>query len=99
MLTDIGMPGTSGLDLLRTLKTVAPGLPVLELLSGLFELGLALSALQNGAADYLVKPVNAKELSSVVKNHLRPDRNVGRSALKRFSRIAPGEERPPYSKC
>ena len=72
VLTDIGMPGTSGLDLLRTLKTVAPGLPVL-LLSGLCELGLALSALQNGAADYLVKPVNAKELTSVVKNHLRPD--------------------------
>ena len=72
VLTDIGMPGTSGLNLLRTLKTVAPGLPVL-LLSGLCELGLALSALQNGAADYLVKPVNAKELTSVVKNHLRPD--------------------------
>ena len=72
VLTDIGMPGTSGLDLLRTLKTVSPGLPVL-LLSGLYELGLALSALKNGAADYLVKPVNAKELTAAVKNHLRPD--------------------------
>ena len=72
VLTDIGCRGQAGSICLRTLKTVSPGLPVL-LLSGLYELGLALSALNNGAADYLVKPVNAKELTAVVKNHLRPN--------------------------
>ena len=72
MLTDIGLPGASGLDLLQTVKIVAPELPVI-LLSGLYELGLALTALKNGAADYLVKPVNAIELTRVVNNHLQPD--------------------------
>ena len=47
MITDIGMPGTSGLDLLQTVKTVSPELPVI-LLSGLYEQRLALAALRNG---------------------------------------------------
>ncbi len=72
MLTDIGIPGTSGLDLLQTVKTVCPELPVI-LLSGLYEQRLALAALKNGAADYLVKPVKAGELTAIVRNHLRPD--------------------------
>ena len=72
MLTDIGLPGASGLDLLQTVKMVSPELPVI-LLSGLYEVELALTALKNGAADYLVKPVNAIELTGVVNNHLRPD--------------------------
>ena len=72
MLTDIGMPGATGLDLLKIVESVAPDLPVI-LLSGLYEQRLALAALKAGAADYLVKPVNPKELTSVVANHLRPD--------------------------
>ena len=72
MLTDIGMPGTSGLDLLQTVKAVSPDLPVI-LLSGLYEVDLALTALKNGAADYLVKPVNATELAGIVNNHLQPE--------------------------
>ncbi len=69
LLSDISMPGISGLDLLRTVKAVAPSLPVI-LLSGLCDLSSATDALRAGAADYLIKPATPSDILSMVSRSL-----------------------------
>ena len=81
MLTDISMPGMDGMDLLRTVKTVAPGTPVI-LISGLYELALAIDALKGGASDYLLKPANPRDVIRLVSRHLEPDAKNGQEALR-----------------
>ena len=89
MLTDISMPGMDGMDLLRTVKTVSPQTPVI-LISGLYELALAIEALKGGASDYLLKPATPRDVIRLVNRHLRPEAQNGpqalRSALARFLR-------------
>ena len=87
ILTDINMPGMGGVDLLRTVKTVSPELPVI-LISGLYEVGLAIEALRRGAADYLLKPAKPDDVAKLVARHVEPDhegqREAMRGALRKF---------------
>ena len=69
LLSDIAMPGMTGLDLLRTVKTVAPDLPFI-LVSGLCDLPMAQGALRAGATDYLLKPVRPADLLELVSKHV-----------------------------
>ncbi|HWE52032.1 MAG TPA: HD domain-containing phosphohydrolase [Bryobacteraceae bacterium] len=69
LLSDINMPGMSGLDLLRTVKVVSPGLPFI-LLSGACDLPMAQSALRAGATDYLLKPVRPADLLGIITKHV-----------------------------
>ena len=87
VLSDINMPGLSGIDLLRTAHAVDPDLPVI-LISGVCELGLALDALNAGAADYLLKPVLPRDVLDLVQKHLRPldesRQSIARRELRQF---------------
>jgi len=69
LLSDINMPGMSGLDLLRTVKAVAPQLPFI-LVSGACDLPVAQGALRAGATDYLLKPVRPADLLGLVSKHV-----------------------------
>lgn len=69
MLSDIDMPGMNGLDLLRTVKTMAPDLPFI-LISGLCDLPTAHGAMRAGASDYLLKPVRPDDLLGLVGRHV-----------------------------
>ena len=69
LLSDLNMPGLSGLDLLRTVKAVSPDLPFI-LLSGLCDLPLAQKAMKAGASDYLLKPVRPADLLTLVSRHV-----------------------------
>ena len=88
VLTDIDMPGMRGTDLLRNVKVVAPDLPVI-LISGLYELGLAIDALKMGAADYLLKPATPDDVTKLVAKHLqtltRSRHFMAQEALRRFT--------------
>ncbi len=57
VLTDVRMPGMSGLDLLREARALNPELPVL-VLTAYGSVTDAVAAMQAGAADYLTKPVD-----------------------------------------
>jgi response regulator RpfG family c-di-GMP phosphodiesterase len=81
MLADVGMPGMDGMDLLRTIKTVSPDTPVI-LISGLYELALAIDALKGGASDYLLKPANPRDVIRLVDRHLHPDARNSQQALR-----------------
>ncbi|HWQ76321.1 MAG TPA: sigma-54 dependent transcriptional regulator, partial [Syntrophomonas sp.] len=68
VLSDIKMPEVSGLELLKTLSAL-PAQPKSDvvLFTGYADTESAVEALRAGAYDYLLKPVNAEELASVVE--------------------------------
>ncbi len=80
VLSDISMPGISGMELLKTVKTVTPEMPFV-LISGLYELAIAIDALKAGATDYLYKPVRPDSLVSMVERHLQPGSQNERQAM------------------
>jgi putative nucleotidyltransferase with HDIG domain len=82
ILSDINMPGMSGVELLRTVKAVAPDLPFI-LLSGLYEQSLAVDALRIGATDYLLKPALPSEIIALIAKHLRKPGNEVQIAVQR----------------
>jgi len=70
VLTDINLPGKSGLDLLKIVKETKEDLPVV-LLTGLKTLDTAISALKSGAQDYITKPFDLTTIRKVVEKVLR----------------------------
>lgn len=65
MLLDINMPGRSGLDMLPSIRAERPGLPVI-VLSMYPTDQYALRAFQAGAAGYVSKDMDARELIQAV---------------------------------
>ncbi|MEG1609561.1 MAG: response regulator, partial [Bilophila sp.] len=57
VLTDIKMPGISGLELLRQLKQIAPETEVI-LISGHADMDMAIQGLKLEASDFITKPIN-----------------------------------------
>lgn len=69
VLTDMVMPGCSGLDVLQYARTLANA-PDVILVTGHASLESAIDALKNGARDYLIKPFNSDELKHTVRRCL-----------------------------
>jgi DNA-binding NtrC family response regulator len=65
VLTDVKMPGMSGLDLLRMLKERSPDLDVV-LMTAYDDLPTVAEAMREGAADFLVKPLDLHQLRAVL---------------------------------
>ena len=61
ILTDIRMPNMDGLELLGKLQQTAPQTPVI-ILTAYGTIESAVSAMHNGAYDYMLKPVNFDEV-------------------------------------
>jgi len=80
LLTDIKMPGMTGIELLRSVKQLKPAMPVI-LVSGLYELALAIEALEYGADDYLKKPVRPRDVLTAVGKYLGPDPQAREEAV------------------
>ena len=70
VITDLRMPGTSGEDVLKKVTREMPGIPVI-VLTGPGSIDAAVSAMQNGAYDFLTKPLNLEHLELVVKRALK----------------------------
>ena len=69
VVSDINMPGKSGFELLSDVRKQYPGIPVV-LMTAYAQISQAVSAMQQGAADYLVKPFDPEQLCDVVGRHL-----------------------------
>ena len=70
VITDIKMPVSSGLELLRVVKGASPDRPVI-LMSGHAELKDAIEAIRLGAFDLIVKPFDPEEVSKRVQVAIR----------------------------
>src|SRR5690349_2133231 len=60
VLTDLKMPGMSGMDLLKRIKAVEPDIPIL-IMTAFGTIHSAVEAVKNGAYDYLTKPLDQDE--------------------------------------
>jgi signal transduction histidine kinase len=84
IISDIRMPGTSGIDGLRKIREIDPHVAVI-MLTGFGALDTAKEALRLGANDYISKPFDAREMRDVIA------RNVERTRVKRTSEHALSE--------
>jgi DNA-binding NtrC family response regulator len=75
IISDVRMPGLSGLDLLRRLREEQPLLPVL-LVTAYVDIRDAVAAMRDGAVNYLEKPIDLDELLDSVRNALGLSRDV-----------------------
>ena len=69
VVTDIQLPGMSGIEILSSLKESDPTVPVI-IVTGHASQESAIEALNLGAFYYLLKPVSNEELKQVVRNAL-----------------------------
>jgi nitrogen regulation protein NR(I) len=72
VITDLKLPGLSGLELIRQLHTVKPRLPIV-LVTAYGTTETAIEAMKFGAYDYLLKPFNIPQLIELV--HKAADSN------------------------
>lgn len=80
IISDIKMPGISGLDLVRAVRRDRPNLPVILITAEGSEL-IAQQALRAGAADYFIKPFDPDELLRSVERALqRPGEDASAAA-------------------
>ena len=70
ILTDISMPKMSGVQLLRIIRARGLDVPVL-LMTGQPELATAVQAIELGALQYFIKPINLDEVRSAVMRAVR----------------------------
>ena len=65
ILLDIKLPDGDGVDLLKEIKVDHADIDVI-MITGLADKEIALSALKNGAADYITKPIDLNYLTNSV---------------------------------
>ena len=66
LVSDIRMPGESGLELLQAIKAKHPGLPVI-IITAFSDLDSAVAAFQGGAFEYLAKPFDIDKAVELIR--------------------------------
>ena len=84
MISDIRMPGESGLSLLQRVKERFPQLPVI-IMTAYSDLESAVSAFQGGAFEYLPKPFDVDQAVALVRRaleqHPKPEAATGEDSV------------------
>jgi len=75
VVTDLRMPGTTGLELLDEIAARWPEIPVI-LLTAHGSVGVAVDAMKRGAADFLLKPFDREEILFTVRKQLAAARHA-----------------------
>jgi two-component system response regulator HydG len=70
VIMDIRMPKISGIEALKKIKVISPGIPII-IMTAYASVGTAVEALKSGAYDYLIKPLDIEELKILVAKALR----------------------------
>ncbi|MDD3627806.1 MAG: sigma-54 dependent transcriptional regulator [bacterium] len=66
VITDLKLPDTSGLEILKIIKNLDPKISVI-IVTGYGSITSAVDAMKNGAFDYLTKPLDIDELKIVIE--------------------------------
>jgi two-component system, NtrC family, response regulator len=91
VVTDIRMPGMSGLDVLRSVKAKAPDVPVV-VITAFGSVDVAVEAMRSGAYDFIVKPFKRDQLLLTVARAL--ENRALRAEVQTLRRKTKGIERP-----
>ena len=70
VISDLRLPDSDGIDLLKWLKSTHPYLPLI-MMTSYAEIQTAVQAMKLGAADYIAKPLNPDELLGKIKELVR----------------------------
>lgn len=90
VITDMKMPGMSGMDLLEETKKVKPEVPVI-MMTAYGTIEMAVEAMRKQAYDYITKPFQNEELKLTVKKALenrrliKENRRLSQALLERYS--------------
>ncbi len=92
IVSDVNMPGNTGIELCRKLKSDKRTLhiPVI-LLTALTADNYQLEGIEAGATDYIVKPFNVELLLSKIKNHIRQKASFEKTFKKQLQ-VEPAEK-------
>jgi putative nucleotidyltransferase with HDIG domain len=86
MLTDVKMPGMSGVELVPKARALDEDLAIV-MLSGVNEVAFATEAMKLGALDYLLKPSSAEQLTAAITASLhRRSLDIERRRVERMIR-------------
>ncbi len=69
-MLDVGLPGHSGLEVLKRLRAHRAGVPVI-MVTGQYGRQLREGALRAGAATFLTKPFRIADVRAAIDQHLR----------------------------
>jgi two-component system response regulator AtoC len=69
LLVDVRMPGITGLEVTRTVRQEQPQLPII-VMTAFGSIETAVEAIQEGAVDYVSKPMNLDELKKIISRAL-----------------------------
>jgi two-component system response regulator FixJ len=94
VVTDVRMPGLSGLDLQRELKRRGVGVPVI-LITGHGDIAMAVTALKDGAADFIEKPFDDDRLVESLTKAMATERELRSTAAERSDLAARVAELSP----
>jgi DNA-binding NtrC family response regulator len=67
VITDLKMPGMSGLEVLKHIKALQPEVPII-MITGYSTVDTAVEAMKNGAVDYVAKPFTPEEILKKVES-------------------------------
>lgn len=70
VISDLRLPDSDGIDLLKWLKSTHPSLPLI-MMTSYAEIQTAVQAMKLGAVDYIAKPLNPDELLGKIKELVR----------------------------
>jgi len=96
IITDVRMPDLSGIELLRRLKDIESGMPVI-VVTGHGDVPIAVEAMKLGAADFFEKPFDGDKMVAAVQTALSDclkdaDREAERNELQeRLATLTPRE--------
>jgi DNA-binding NtrC family response regulator len=88
VVTDLQMPGMSGLELLQALHPPKPEVPII-LMTGHHTTDTAIEAMKHGAYDYLIKPVNPEEFLGLVEKALAASKSKPMPVIQKEAEAVP----------
>ncbi len=96
VITDLKMPGLSGMEVLATLRKNKPEVTVI-IFTGYATVENAREALKNGAFDYIPKPFTNEELRTVVDNAIKAREKNSDAGMLDLMAIVSHEMKSPVS--
>src|SRR5215469_2553328 len=97
LVLDVRLPGTSGLELQRSLRERGSTLPIV-FLTGYGDVPMTVRAMKDGAIDFLVKPFRDQELLDSIQRALEQSRSQRQQQIElaklrqRFDTLTPREQ-------
>ncbi|HZD04539.1 MAG TPA: response regulator, partial [Longimicrobiales bacterium] len=89
IITDLRMPGMTGLDLLAKVRSDMSGVDVI-VVTGYEDMSSAVAAMKAGAFDYVVKPLDLQQVESLVGRCLR-EQELNREAREEAAEAEEGQ--------